>query len=97
MARLPQLGPERAPLTHRGSRSGCATHAGSEPAASRGGENYGWRVVEGLPCFNPDPCDPTGLVLPVVEYDHSSGRLYAVTDIDRLSRDPTTIPVQPAR
>ena len=44
-----------------------------QPASSRGGENYGWRVMEGLHCFNPDPCDPTGLVLPVVEYDHSLG------------------------
>jgi hypothetical protein len=124
--------------------------------------------MEGLHCFNPDPCDSSGLVLPVVEYDHSlgcsitggqvyrgarwprldghylygdycsgriwglcrtaggwehrqladtglqistfgidelgvvhvvdrsSGRLYAITDIDRLSRDPTTIPVQAA-
>ncbi|HYN83610.1 MAG TPA: PQQ-dependent sugar dehydrogenase [Pyrinomonadaceae bacterium] len=44
-----------------------------QPAASAGGENYGWRVMEGTHCFNPNPCDPTGLTLPVREYDHSQG------------------------
>ncbi len=44
-----------------------------QPASSRGGENYGWRIMEGLHCFNPDPCDPAGLVQPVAEYDHALG------------------------
>lgn len=50
-----------------------------QPAGSRGGENYGWRIFEGLACFNPSPqadCPdpPIGLVMPVVDYDHSGGR-----------------------
>ena len=44
-----------------------------QPSSSRGGENYGWRLMEGLHCFNPSPCDPQGLALPVVEYDRSNG------------------------
>jgi glucose/arabinose dehydrogenase len=44
-----------------------------QPAASGGGENYGWRIMEAGHCFNPDPCDTTGLVLPAAEYDHSLG------------------------
>jgi hypothetical protein len=46
-----------------------------QPASSRGGENYGWNVMEGTQCFNPPTgCTTTGLVLPVVEYDtHVSG------------------------
>jgi glucose/arabinose dehydrogenase len=44
-----------------------------QPAASRGGENYGWRIMEGTHCFNPNPCNPAGLTLPVVEYNHSAG------------------------
>lgn len=44
-----------------------------QPALSQGGENYGWRIMEGAHCFNPNPCDQTGLVLPVAEYDHSQG------------------------
>lgn len=44
-----------------------------QPASSGGGENYGWRIMEGAHCFNPDPCNQVGLVLPVTEYDHSGG------------------------
>ncbi|MFL6256050.1 MAG: PQQ-dependent sugar dehydrogenase, partial [Pyrinomonadaceae bacterium] len=44
-----------------------------QPATSRGGENYGWRIMEGTHCFNPNPCSVAGLTLPVVEYNHSAG------------------------
>ena len=43
-----------------------------QPAASPGGENYGWSIFEGTNCFRP-PCPdpPTGFTFPVVEYDHN--------------------------
>ncbi len=45
-----------------------------QPASSKGGENYGWRIMEGLHCFNPSSdCDQSGLVLPVAEYSHDEG------------------------
>ncbi|MSP11471.1 MAG: glucose dehydrogenase [Chloroflexi bacterium] len=44
-----------------------------QPAASHGGENYGWSVLEGFHCLRGNTCDKTGLVLPVAEYDHSKG------------------------
>ena len=44
-----------------------------QPASSAGGENYGWRIMEGTHCFNPNPCNAAGLTLPVVEYDHAAG------------------------
>lgn len=45
-----------------------------QPAGSPGGENYGWRIMEGLHCFNPSSGCPTeGLTMPVVEYDRISG------------------------
>lgn len=40
---------------------------------SRGGENYGWKIMEGMHCFGSATCNQTGLVLPVVEYDHGQG------------------------
>ncbi len=41
---------------------------------STGGENYGWRLMEGMTCFNPaQNCDRTGLTLPVHEYTRSQG------------------------
>jgi glucose/arabinose dehydrogenase len=40
-----------------------------QPAASDGGENYGWRIMEGLACYNPSVgCPQTGLTLPVHDY-----------------------------
>jgi hypothetical protein len=37
------------------------------------GKNYGWRIMEGLHCYNPSTgCNQTGLTLPVKEYAHGS-------------------------
>ncbi|MGD9548542.1 MAG: PQQ-dependent sugar dehydrogenase [Candidatus Krumholzibacteriia bacterium] len=42
-----------------------------QPAGSSGGENYGWRLMEGSSCFNPPAdCPQAGLTLPVHEYGH---------------------------
>jgi glucose/arabinose dehydrogenase len=50
-----------------------------QAAASTGGENYGWRVMEGFNCYddseaggNP-PCDDPGLTEPIHEYSHDFG------------------------
>ncbi|MFN0104516.1 MAG: PQQ-dependent sugar dehydrogenase [Bryobacteraceae bacterium] len=41
---------------------------------SKGGENYGWRVMEGASCFNPPQnCDRNGLTAPVLEYTRGQG------------------------
>jgi glucose/arabinose dehydrogenase len=40
-----------------------------QPAGSIGGENYGWRRMEGRHCFNPSSnCQTPAMVLPVLEY-----------------------------
>jgi glucose/arabinose dehydrogenase len=45
-----------------------------QSATSIGGENYGWRRMEGTHCYNPNTnCNPGNLVLPVIEYDHTRG------------------------
>jgi len=45
-----------------------------QPASSTGGENYGWRLMEGDACYNPPTgCDPGGLSLPVFTYPHNGG------------------------
>lgn len=44
-----------------------------EPAGT-GGRNYGWNRMEGTHCYPPGSvCDTTGLIRPVLEYDHGSG------------------------
>jgi len=45
-----------------------------QPATSPGGENYGWRRMEGIHCFNPSSnCNDGTLTLPILEYSHSDG------------------------
>ena len=44
-----------------------------QSAASPGGENYGWNIMEGTHCYASATCNTTGLTLPVVEYDHQLG------------------------
>ncbi|MEX2048483.1 MAG: PQQ-dependent sugar dehydrogenase [Gemmatimonadota bacterium] len=45
-----------------------------QPAASPGGENYGWRVMEGSLCHDPaSGCNTSGLALPIYEYGHAEG------------------------
>jgi len=44
-----------------------------QPAASAGGENYGWNIMEGFHCYNSASCNQAGLTLPVAEYGHSLG------------------------
>ena len=41
--------------------------------ASLGGENYGWRTMEGKQCYGGGTCSMTGLTLPVVDYPHAQG------------------------
>ena len=65
------------------------------PSTSSGGENYGWRQMEGLHCYNPaqtSTCTPVGAVcgaspacndaslsLPVVEYGHTGAGECSIT------------------
>ncbi|MDQ1280184.1 MAG: hypothetical protein QG670_1447 [Thermoproteota archaeon] len=38
------------------------------------GRNYGWNIMEGTLCYNPQTrCNSTGLELPVYEYNHTLG------------------------
>jgi glucose/arabinose dehydrogenase len=43
-------------------------------AAGKGGQDYGWNVMEGRHCFAPSSgCSRAGLTLPVAEYGHDQG------------------------
>ncbi len=49
-----------------------------QPVSSRGGENYGWKVMEGTLCNSSDACPAstpacgsTAYTAPVLEYDHN--------------------------
>jgi len=48
--------------------------AASGPPDAGRGVNYGWRIMEGMHCFNPSTgCNQTGLVQPLVEYANGGG------------------------
>ena len=43
-------------------------------ASRKGGENYGWNVMEGSHCFRPSSgCSTAGLTPPIAEYPHAQG------------------------
>ena len=53
-----------------------------QPAGDPGGENYGWKVMEGTQCGNGDtgvcpaatpPCHDASYVLPILDYAHDNG------------------------
>jgi len=50
-----------------------------QPAASHGGENYGWDIFEADTCFEPDPAPtcpdqvPPAFTPPVLQYSHDDG------------------------
>jgi hypothetical protein len=44
------------------------------PASARGGQNYGWNIMEGNQCYSPrSGCNRNGLTLPVLTYTHAEG------------------------
>jgi len=59
--------------------------------AGQGGLNYGWRIMEGLHCFNPTSCSSTGLVQPVVEYSHANGCSITGGFVYRGTRAPSLV------
>ena len=47
--------------------------------AASSGLNYGWNITEGTLCFPADPCDRTGITLPVLEYAHDASGGCSIT------------------
>lgn len=54
------------------------------------GGNYGWNTMEGSECFS-GTCDPTGLILPIAEYDHSIGQSVTGGNVYRGSELPSLL------
>jgi glucose/arabinose dehydrogenase len=48
-------------------------------AAAAAGLNYGWNITEGSLCFPADPCNRTGITLPVLEYAHDAAGGCSIT------------------
>lgn len=61
-----------------------------QPADSRGGENYGWAVMEGRHCFV-DGCDQAPYVKPIAEYSHELGCSITGGHVYRGERQPELV------
>ena len=61
-----------------------------QPASSTGGENYGWRMMEGSHGFPPgtEPDDTSGYVMPFLEYPRSAGKSVTGGYVYRGDRSP---------
>jgi len=44
-----------------------------QPSSSKGGENYGWNILEGSRCLTSKTCGTAGLAMPAAEYGHGQG------------------------
>ena len=58
-----------------------------QPGDSRGGENYGWSVMEGRHCFQSD-CDQAPYVKPIAQYSHEVGCAVAAGHVYRGNEYP---------
>lgn len=70
-----------------------------QPANSNGGENYGWKVMEGTLCFSTSscpgstpPCNSPALTMPILEYQNAGancsvigGYVYRGTGVPQLA------------
>jgi glucose/arabinose dehydrogenase len=70
-----------------------------QPANSNGGENYGWKVMEGTLCFSTSscpgstpPCNSSALTMPILEYQNAGancsvigGYVYRGTGVPQLA------------
>ncbi len=71
-----------------------------QPAASGGGENYGWKLMEGNLCLGSaagcsaavPPCGSTAYTPPILDYDHEGGRCAVIGGhVYRGSRVPALV------
>ena len=62
------------PVTHKQWCGDVGQDAYEEIDILYGGNNYGWRIMEGFHCYNPaNNCDSTDLTIPIWEYPHTNG------------------------
>jgi glucose/arabinose dehydrogenase len=60
-------------------------------AEDAGGQNFGWRVMEGNHCYNPkENCDSTGL-MPILEYPNDANYMKVLTGMDEPNVDGCSV------
>ena len=64
-----------------------------EPATSKGGLNYGWRIMEANHCYDPpEDCSRKGLTKPIVEYPNDANHpAFTFRIVEELSFSETVV------
>ena len=64
-----------------------------EPASSKGGLNYGWRIMEANHCYDPkENCPTEGLINPIIEYPNDANHpAFEFRIIEELSFSETDV------
>ena len=63
-----------------------------EPSNSKGGINYGWRIMEARHCYNPeDNCNESGLTQPILEYPNDANYMRTLTVMDQPDVDGCSV------
>jgi len=63
-----------------------------EPYNSKGGNNYGWRIMEASKCYNPEKnCDEKGLTLPIHEYPNDANYMVVLGGGSQTNSDGCSV------
>ena len=62
-----------------------------EKAGGDGGINYGWKIMEGLHCYEADKCDDRGLMPPIYEYPNNANYIKTLIGINQKDRNGCSV------
>jgi glucose/arabinose dehydrogenase len=63
-----------------------------EPGSSKGGLNYGWRIMEANHCYDPEEnCPKNGLTIPILEYPNDANYMRTLTGMDQPDVDGCSV------
>ena len=63
-----------------------------EPYTSKGGVNYGWRIMEASKCYNPEKnCNEKNLTLPIHEYPNDANYMVVLGGGSQMNSDGCSI------
>lgn len=63
-----------------------------EPGTSKGGVNYGWRIMEANHCYDPEEnCRQSGLTPPILEYPNDANYMRTLTGMDQPDVDGCSV------
>tara|TARA_Y100001978_G_scaffold203366_1_gene228654 strand:- start:1259 stop:2431 length:1173 start_codon:yes stop_codon:yes gene_type:complete len=62
-----------------------------ESSSSKGGLNFGWKVMEGFHCFEFSECDSKNMTLPIYEYPNNANYIKTLAGFKQKNRDGCSV------